>query len=488
MHFNASARFNLTAAAHAAMLERGFHPDFPAGTDQQLAEIAAQPALPVADGLRDLRNLLWSSIDNNTSKDLDQIEWAERLPDGRIRVLVGVADVDARVHKGSVIDTHAQSETTSVYTGVKVFPMLPADLSEGSTSLNENEDRAAVVVEISVDESGTASDGKTYRALVRNRAQLAYSSVGAWLEGSGAPPAKVAANAALAEQLKLQDEAARRMVGSRFQHGALDLETVETRPVMLQDQAVDLAKLEKNRATSLIEEFMVAANGVVARTLEEAGVASIRRVVRTPKRWDRIVELAEGLGTKLPAEPDSKALNDFLLAQKKKDPDRFPDLSLSVIKLMGPGEYVLLRPGDSSPGHFGLAVQDYTHSTAPNRRFPDVVTQRVLKAWLAGAPTPYPESGLAEIAQRCTLMEDAARKVEREMQKRIAAVVLARHIGQSYRAVVTGLNHYGVFVRALEPHVEGMLVKGGKGLDVGDKITVRLVATDPERGFIDFAA
>jgi VacB/RNase II family 3'-5' exoribonuclease len=488
MHFNASARFNLTAAAHAAMLERGFHPDFPVGTDQQLAEIAAQPALPVAGGLRDLRSLLWSSIDNNTSKDLDQIEWAERLPDGRIRVLVGVADVDARVHKGTVIDTHAQGETTSVYTGVKVFPMLPAELSEGATSLNENEDRAAVVVEFCVDESGAASDGKAYRALVHNRAPLAYSSVGAWLEGSGAAPAKVAANSPLAAQLKLQDEAARRMAGSRFQHGALDLETVETRPVMLKDQAIDLTKLEKNRATSLIEEFMVAANGVVARSLDDAGVASIRRVVRTPKRWDRIMELAAGLGTKLPSSPDSKALNDFLLAQKQKDPDRFPDLSLGVVKLMGPGEYVLLRPGESSPGHFGLAVQDYTHSTAPNRRFPDVVTQRVLKAWFSGAPAPYPDNTLDEIAQRCTQMEDAARKVEREMQKRIAAVVLARHIGQSYRAVVTGVNQYGIFVRAIEPHVEGMLVQGGKGLDVGDKVTVRLVATDPEQGFIDFAA
>lgn len=488
MHFNASVRFNLATAAHAAMLEHGFHPDFPSGTDRQLAEIASQAAMPAAKGLRDLRGLLWSSIDNNTSRDLDQIEWAERLPDGRIRVLVGVADVDARVHKGTVIDTHAQSETTSVYTGVKVFPMLPAELSEGASSLNENEDRAAIVIEVCVDENGAASEGKTYRALVRNRAQLAYASVGAWLEGHAAAPAKVAASAELAAQLKVQDEAARRMEGSRFQHGALDLETVETRPVMLHEEAVDLAKLEKNRATSLIEEFMVAANGVIARTLSDAGVASIRRVVRTPKRWDRIVDLAEKLGTKLPPEPDSKALNDFLLAQKQKDPDRFPDLSLGVVKLMGPGEYVLVKPNESSPGHFGLAVQDYTHSTAPNRRFPDMVTQRVLKAWFAGASAPYDESLLDAIAQRCTEMENAARKVEREMQKRIAAVVLARHIGQSYRAVVTGVNQYGTFVRAIEPHVEGMLVQGGKGLDVGDKLTVRLVATDPERGFIDFAA
>ncbi|HEV2325498.1 MAG TPA: RNB domain-containing ribonuclease [Terracidiphilus sp.] len=480
--------FNLVAAAQASMIEHGFQPDFPQGTDAELATIAAQPALPAAPGAKDLRNLLWSSIDNDTSKDLDQIEWAERLPDGRIRVLVGVADVDARVHAGTVIDSHASTETTSVYTGVKVFPMLPTTLSEGITSLNENEDRVAVVIEICVDAEGTASDGKAYRALVRNRAQLAYHSVGAWLEGKNDPPPKVAASTDLAAQLKLQDEAARRMAGSRFQHGALDLESVETRPVMLHEQAVDLTQLEKNRATSLIEEFMVSANGVFARTLQDAGVASIRRVVRTPKRWDRIVEVAAGLGATLPAEPDSKALNEFLLAQRKKDRDRFPDLSLAIVKLMGPGEYVLLKPNEVSPGHFGLAVQDYLHSTAPNRRFPDMVNQRILKAWFAGTAQPYSEDQLNAMAARCTLMEDAARKVEREMQKRIAAVVLQPHIGQSYRAIVTGVNNYGTFVRTFDPHVEGMLVNGGKGLDVGDRLNVKLISTNPERGFIDFAA
>lgn len=483
--------FNLVAAAHAAMIEHGFQPDFPPGTDAEVAAIQAHPQTPAAPGAQDLRGLLWSSIDNDTSKDLDQIEWAERLPDGRIRVLVGVADVDARVTKGTVIDKHASSETTSVYTGVKVFPMLPAELSEGITSLNENQDRVAVVIEFSVDPAGTASDGKAYRALVRNKAQLAYNSVGAWLEGKGPAPAKVAASAELAAQLRLQDEAAKRMEGNRFQHGALDLETIETRPVMLGDQAVQIASLEKNRATSLIEEFMIAANGVIAKTLEDAGLASIRRIVRTPKRWDRIVELAAGMGTTLPADPDSKALNDFLLAQRKKDPDHFPDLSLAVVKLMGPGEYVLVRPNEQSPGHFGLAVQDYTHSTAPNRRFSDIVTQRLIKAWSARAQQPYSESELDAIAQRCTLMEDGARKVEREMQKRIAAVVLHPRIGQSFPAIVTGVNQYGTFVRTLNPHVEGMLVNVGKPgsrrIDVGDRLTVKLVSTDPERGFIDFA-
>jgi exoribonuclease-2 len=479
--------FNLVVAAHAAMIEHGFQPDFPDGTESELSAIEAHPEPPAAVGIQDLRKLLWSSIDNDTSKDLDQIEWAEQLPDGHIRVLIGVADVDARVSEGTVIDGHAKSETTSVYTGVKVFPMLPTQLSEGITSLNENQDRVALVIEYAVDEAGTASDGKAYRALVRNQAQLAYNAVGAWLEGRAEAPAKVADNAELAAQLKLQDTAAQRMVGGRFQHGALDLETMETRPVMLADQAVEIKRLEKNRATSLIEEFMVAANGVIARTFQDAGVASIRRIVRTPKRWDRIVELAEKLGTTLPAEPDSKALNDFLLAQKQKDPDHFPDLSLATVKLMGPGEYVLVKPNEVSPGHFGLAVQDYTHSTAPNRRFPDVVTQRLMKAWLAKAAQPYSEGDLNAIAVRCTLMEDGARKVEREMQKRIAAVVLHPRIGQSFQAIVTGVNKYGTFVRTLDPHVDGMLVQGGKGLDVGDRVTVKLISTDPQRGFIDFA-
>ena len=470
------------------MIEHGFQPDFPAGTDQELAAICSQPQTPTVPGFEDMRSLLWSSIDNDTSKDLDQIEWAEQLPDGRIRVLVGVADVDARVHVGTVIDGHARSETTSVYTGVRVFPMLPTELSEGITSLNENEDRVAMVIEFAVDQAGAATDGRAYRALVRNRAQLAYNGVGAWLEGKGPAPAKVAGSTDLAAQLRLQDTAAQRMVDGRFQHGALDLETIETRPVMLAEEAIDIVRQNKNRATSLIEEFMVAANGVIARTFEDAGVASIRRIVRIPKRWDRIVEVAQGLGTTLPVEPDSKALNGFLLAQKRKDPDHFPDLSLAVVKLMGPGEYVLVKPNEVSPGHFGLAVQNYTHSTAPNRRFPDVVTQRLLKAWLAKAPQPYSEGDLGAIATRCTLMEDNARKVEREMQKRIAAVVLHPHIGQSYRAIVTGVNQYGTFVRTLEPHVDGMLVRGTKGLDVGDRVTVKLISTDPERGFIDFAA
>jgi exoribonuclease-2 len=487
MQPNQSQQFNLVASAHATMLEHGFHPDFPNGATSEVTAIQAQPGLPAAPGAQDLRNLLWSSIDNDTSKDLDQIEWAEQLPNGNIRVLVGVADVDVRVAKGTQLDAHAASETTSVYTGVKVFPMFPAELSEGITSLNEGEDRVALVIEFLVDPEGSCSYGSAYRALVKNKAQLAYNGVGAWLENRGPAPAKVAASADLAAQLKLQDKAAQCMVDGRFQHGALDLETIETRPLMQGDQPTGIAKLEKNRATSLIEEFMVAANGVIARTFQDAGVASIRRIVRTPKRWDKIVEIAQALGTTLPADADSKALNDFLLAQKQKDPVHFPDLSLTVVKLMGPGEYVLVKPNEVSPGHFGLAVQDYTHSTAPNRRFPDVVTQRLLKALFAKANQPYSEDDLNTIATHCTLMEDNARKVEREMEKRIAAVVLKPRIGQTFPGIITGVSKSGTFVRTLNPNVEGMVVQGSKGLDVGDKVNVKLVATDPVRGFIDFA-
>jgi exoribonuclease-2 len=320
---------------------------------------------------------------------------------------------------------------------------------------------------------------------VVNKAQLAYNAVGAWLEGRGPAPAKVAASPELQAQLKLQSEAAQALKNERYRHGALNIETAEVHPIVLNNQTIDLQKQEKNRATDLIEDFMIAANGVVARTLEDARVSSIRRVVKTPERWDRIVALAAQQGGKLPVQPDSKALNDFLQARKQADPDRFADLSLAVIKLMGPGEYVLERPGEPSPGHFGLAVQDYTHSTAPNRRFADVVTQRLVKAFLSNQKSPYTDDVLAAVATNCTIKEDAARKVERTMSKRIAAVSMSSRIGQIFDAIVTGATPKGTFVRVLQPHIEGLLIHG-QGVDVGDKLRVKLVNTDPQRGFIDF--
>jgi VacB/RNase II family 3'-5' exoribonuclease len=481
-----SSHIDLQAIAKQVMEARGFDPDFPPQVPQQIAELKAHPP-QVAPGrdIRDLRNLLWSSIDNDTSRDLDQIEVAERLPNGNVKVLIGIADVDAFVPKHTPIDEHAARETTSVYTGVRIFPMLPEELSTGTTSLLEGADKLSVVIEFTADNAGLVVASRVYRAIVRNKAQLAYNAVGGWLAGTGPAPAKVTASTDLQAQLKLQDEVAQALRNQRYKNGALNLETAEVRPVIFDQEIVDVAKQERNPATDLIEDFMIAANGVVARLLEK--VSSLRRIVKTPERWDRIVQLAAEHGGNLPPDPDSKALNDFLVKRKAADPDHFADVSLAVIKLIGPGEYVLERPGDPEQGHFGLAVQDYTHSTAPNRRFPDVVTQRLIKAVLASAPAPYSDDELEAIAKNCTAKGDAARKVEREMSKRLAAVAMSHRIGQTFDALVTGATPKGIFVRVLDPHVEGLLAQGDKGLDVGDRLRVKLIRADVQRGFIDFA-
>ncbi len=487
MNASRPTHVDLQAMAEQVMLANGFEPEFPPAVQQQLADIKTRPPLATSssNGVRDLRNLLWSSIDNDTSRDLDQIEVAERISDGSVRVLIGIADVDAFVAKSTPIDTHAAKETTTVYTGVRNFPMLPEELSTGASSLLQDQDRVAIVIEYVVATDGTANSGTVYPALVRNRAQLTYNAVGAWLEGTAAPPPKVAASAELQEQLKLQNQAAQALKKQRFLHGALNIDTNEVHPVVLNQQVVDIAKQERNFATDLIEDSMIAANGVVARLLET--VSSLRRIVKTPARWDRIVQLAARQGETLPPKPDSKALNDLLLRRKAADPDHFADVSLAVIKLIGPGEYVLERPGDPEQGHFGLAVQDYTHSTAPNRRFADVVTQRLLKAFLAGAPGPYSDDELTAIASNCTLKEDAARKVEREMSKHLAAVAMSNRIGEVFDAIVTGVGPHGTFVRVMQPHIEGLLTQGSQGLDVGDKLRVKLTRTDVQRGYIDFA-
>jgi VacB/RNase II family 3'-5' exoribonuclease len=477
---------DLQAVAKAVMQQRGFNPDFPPAVKKQLTDLSAHPPqIAAGKDVRDLRNLLWSSIDNDTSRDLDQIEVAERLPDDSVKVLVGIADVDAFVPKQTAIDQHAARETTTVYAGIRNFPMLPDELSTGKTSLLENQDCFSVVVEFVADTGGHVTSSEVYRALVRNHAQLQYNSVGAWLEGTAAAPAKVAASTDLQVQLRLQDDVAQKLKSRRFENGALNLQTDELRPLMLNDQVVDMQKQQKNHATELIEDFMIAANGVVARMLEK--VSSLRRIVKQPQRWDRIVQLAARYSEKLPPDPDSKALNDFLLKRKSADPDHFADLSLAVIKLIGPGEYVLERPGDPSPGHFGLAVQDYTHSTAPNRRFPDIVTQRLIKAMLAGQPNPYSDDELSAIAANCTAKGDAARKVERDMSKRLAAVAMQNRIGATFDAIVTGVTPHGTFVRAIQPSIDGLLAQGAQGLDVGDKLRVKLIRTDVQHGFIDFA-
>jgi VacB/RNase II family 3'-5' exoribonuclease len=483
-----SARnFDLSAAAYEEMLREGFHPDYPEGTDAQIEQIRAQLADPPNPALMDLRTQVWSSIDNDTSRDLDQIEVAERV-NGSVRVRVGIADVSESVAPGTPLDRHARDQTQTVYTAVRNFSMLPTALSTDLTSLDEGEDRDAVIVEFEVDNSGQVTGARIYRGRVRNQAQLAYSKVGPWLEQRADAEGKVNTSEALQTQLRLQDEVAQALRAQRMRMGALDFQRVEADPVVVNGTVQSIQPAERNRATELIEEFMIAANETMARTLKAAKRSCIRRVVKSPERWARIVDLAAQHGAKLPAEPDSRQLNLFLQQQRKADPIHYPDLSLAIIKLMGPGEYVLSR-GNSEDrnGHFGLAALDYTHSTAPNRRFADLVTQRVVKAMLDNSPPPYSDEELDALARHCTERETAARKVERAMQKRVAAVALAGSIGRSFHGVVTGANERGVFVRVFSPPVEGKIVQGEQGLDVGDVVNVKLLHTDPEHAFIDFA-
>jgi exoribonuclease-2 len=463
------------------MLQRGLQPDFDAAARAQAEATAGQ-----ADGgdgtVRDLRHLPWCSIDNDDSRDLDQLSVA----DGDT-VLVAVADVDAAVSKNSPLDDHARTNTTSVYTAGGIFPMLPENLSTDLTSLNPGVERLAVVVQFAANAEDAVCGSEVYRARVVNRAKLGYDAVAAWLEGAGPLPPAVGAVPGMEAQLRRQDGVAQALRALRHRRGALSLESTEARAVFDGDTLADLRPDAANRAKQLIEDLMVAANGATARFLEARGLAALRRVLRTPERWDRIVELARRLGEQLPGEPDAAALEAFLASRRAADAEHFPDLSLSVIKLLGRGEYALDRPGRDSDGHFGLAVRDYTHSTAPNRRFPDLITQRLVKAALAGRGTPYADADLAALARHCTEQEDAANKVERQVRKSAAALLLEHRVGERFEALVTGAAEKGTWVRILRPPVEGRVVRGAGRLDVGDRITVELVATDVERGFIDFA-
>ena len=478
-------RQRLQAIAQRAMRERGFLPEFSAAAVAQ-AEQLTQPASDEDPALGDLRQLLWCSIDNDDSRDLDQLSVAESLPDGTVKILVAVADVNALVSQESAIDQHARQNTTSVYTPAQIFPMLPEKLSTDLTSLNEDAERLAVVVEMIIDPEGRLVTSEVYRARVHNQAKLAYNSVAAWLDGTQPAPPRVAAVPGLADQLHLQDRVAQCLKQLRHQSGALSLETLEARPVFSDDILTHLAVEQRNRAKALIEDFMIAANGVTARYLASKGLPSFRRVLRTPARWERIVALATAVGERLPAAPDSAALEAFLSRRQQVDPLHFPDLSLAVVKLMGSGEYTVERPGEQAAGHFGLAVRDYTHSTAPNRRFPDLITQRLLKAALAGRRVPYSLEQLEALARHCTEQEDDANKIERYVRKSAAALLLESRIGQRFDALVTGASEKGTWVRVLEPPVEGKVVQGFAGFDVGDRVRVKLIDVNVERGFIDF--
>jgi VacB/RNase II family 3'-5' exoribonuclease len=468
------------------MLEKGLLPDYSAAV---LAETNAISSPAKADAsFRDLRSLPWVSIDNDDSRDLDQLSVAVPLTGGAVKILVAIADVDAIVKKGSAIDGHARTNTTSVYTAAEIFSMLPEKLSTDLTSLGESQERLAVVIEMTIGSGdGVVTGSDIYPAVVVNQAKLAYNGVAAWLDGTAPAPAQISSMPELGEQLRLQDRIAQSMKQIRHQHGALSLETLEARPVFEGDVLADLRAEKKNRAAELIEEFMIAANGVTAKFLDSSNSPSLRRVLRVPERWDRIVELADGFGARLPSKPDIKALENFLVQRRQADPTHFPDLSLSVIKLLGRGEYVLELPGQVTQGHFGLAVKDYTHSTAPNRRYPDLITQRLLKAALQRQPVPYGGEELGALARHCTDNEDAAAKVERQVQKSAAALLLEPRIGEQFDAIVTGASAKGTWVRIMQPVTEGRVVRGYQGLDVGDRVRVKLVDTNVERGFIDFA-
>ena len=470
------------------MLENGFDPEFSADVDRQLKQIEAADGQASDGSIKDLRSLLWSSIDNASSRDLDQIEWAEMLSNGDIRVLVGIADVDVRVPKGSPIDDHAQQNTVTVYTESKIFPMLPEELSTGITSLNENVDRLVVVADMTVKENGDVPESTFYCALVRNQAQLSYEKIGEWLDHGGELPDDLQRLDGLKEQIELQRDAAKRLQAYRRAKGALEFESIESEAVVENGEIKGLKSVVPNSARKLIENFMVAANVEMAEFLEAHGSISLRRVVKTPQRWDGIRRIAEEYGVNLPVEPDQPALAAFLDQRREADPEHFPDLSLSIVKLIGSGEYVVERPGEDTGGHFGLAVRDYAHSTAPNRRFTDIVVQRLVKAVISNQPSPYTADELETIATHCNDQERAARKVERKMRKIVAATVMQRHIGEHFDAIVTGVTASGTFARILRPPVDGRIEQGQQGLNVGEKVNVRLLSADPRSGFIDFAA
>jgi len=477
----------LKRLASDAMRAHGLLPDFSAAAQAEASAASAAMSGPGA-GLQDLRNFPWSSIDNDDSLDLDQIEVAEASAGGGYQLRVGIADVDSVVRTGSAIDAHARTNTTSVYTIAEIFAMLPERLSTNLTSLAQDQDRLCVVIEMTVDADGKLGESTIYRALVRNRAKLAYGSVAAWLQGAETAPPRIGAVLGLEAQLRLQDNIAQALKRQRQTRGALGLDTAENRAVYEDGALIDLLPDPKNRAQELIEEFMIAANGVTARFLQQHGRTSLRRILRAPKRWDRIVQLAKEAGENLPEAPDAIALNAFLMKRQKIDPIRFADLSLSVIKCLGPGEYVAQRPGQTPQGHFALAARDYTHSTAPNRRFPDLLTQRLLKAVLQNQPAPYSDTELPALASHCTEQEANAKKVERQIEKSAAAALLGSRIGARFQGIVTGASEKGTWVRIEAPAAEGRVVKGYQGLDVGDHVQVQLLHVDVARGFIDFAA
>jgi exoribonuclease-2 len=478
-------RIILQDIARKAMISRGLVPDFPDAEISELNEILL-PATCKSEITKNMRDLLWCSVDNADSLDLDQLTYAESLEGNNVRILVAIADVDALVGAKSNIDNHAGKNTASVYTVARIFPMLPEKLSTNLTSLCLDSDRCSIVVDMIIGDDGKVQQSNVYQAIVRNHAKLQYASLAAWLEGNGQAYPEITRVNGLAENIKLQDRMAQRMKELRYEHGALELETIEAMPIFDGDTLTEMKVEQKNRAKDLIEDFMIAANGATARFLTGKQFPSLRRVVRVPKQWERIVELASEHGFSLPAEADSKSLSEYLKFIKQNDPLHFIDTSINILKLLGSGEYVVDIPGALPPGHFGLAVKDYAHSTAPNRRYPDLITQRLMKSAISGKPIPYTMEELGQIATHCTMKEDDVKKVERQVEKSANAILMQSRIGEIFEAIVSGASPKGTWIRLFQPHVEGKLVNGFKGLKVGHKLKARLTHINVELGYIDF--
>ncbi len=483
---NANLKAELSELAVAAMQERDLRTEFSAATLRQVDGINAPGTSNDAD-VHDLRALLWCSIDNDDSLDLDQLSVCQTLQNGAVQIQVAVADVDCLVPKDSAVDADAQINTTSVYTGPRIFPMLPEKLSTNLTSLNPGEDRLAMVCDMVFRADGSVASARLFRARVNNKAKLAYDAVSAWILGDGPLPAAAQAVPGMDAQLRTQDSVAQQLRARRLAQGALEFQTFQPKAVFDGDQVVDIVQQPQNRARQLIEELMIATNGVVAGYLMREGRPAIRRVVRSPERWARIVQVAAELHETLPSEPDGPALENFLRKQRARDPVRFPDLSLAIVKLMGSGEYVVETPSSEKMGHFGLAVRDYAHSTAPNRRYPDLITQRLVIAALKGLASPYTVDELSRIAAHCSQQESAANKVERQIRKSEAALLLRARVGETFNGVVTGNAKGNTWVRIFTPPAEGKLAAPNANVAVGQLVQVRLDATSVERGHIDFS-
>jgi exoribonuclease-2 len=482
---------DLRVVARQALLDRGINIDFPASVVTEARE-AVEPNYKKL-GVRDLTNWLWSSIDNDDSRDLDQIEYLDISTQGKWVLYVAIADVEYFVRKGSALDKYAATNTCSIYTGVQVFPMLPNELSTDLTSFNQGKTRLAVVTETHISKDGEVVSSTVFPAIVKNQARLAYDAVAAWLEGvtperdpTGSIE-KLSRNPALQDQIREQEKVAISLRKHREARGALDFVSPQLRATTTPDGKVEVGAQYANRATIIIQEFMVATNEAVDQFLQEKKLPSIQRIVREPKNWPRMAEIASVHGTTLPPKPDGKALQEFLAVQRKRDPHNFPELSLAMIKLLGRGEYVVKTHARDSLGHFGLATPNYAHSTAPNRRYPDLITQRMLKAAFSQKDSPYSLEELDAIAQRCSAKEDDSNRIERQVQKSVAALALRERIGDIFPALVTGVNEDGTWVRVVDPPVEGKL-QADRPFKVGDHVKARLTKTNPMRGFLDFEA